>query len=146
MRYRYLTILFLIGALLAGIWAVRTAYAASTLTVNEIGDSSDLTPGDGQCDTDGGTLGDQCTLRAAIEELNAQGPDVTPHRIEFNITSGTGPFTITLTAPLPMITVPVVIDGETQPGASCPTANTRLIYGLSWMVGARRQSPLDCCS
>lgn len=111
------TITLLVGWLLT-----RQVYAAgTTLTVNGSGDLSDLNPGDGVCDVLN-LAGDQCSLRAAIEELNALGPDTTPHRIEFNI-SGSGPFSIEPTSALPDIAVPLVIDGETQPGASCPTNN-----------------------
>ena len=108
---------------LGSLLVVRVVYAAgTTLTVNWIsGDGSDQNPGDGICDVSV-NVGEQCTLRAAIEELNALGADTTPHRIEFNI-SGTGPFTIAPNSELPAITVPVVVDGETQPGASCPTSS-----------------------
>jgi hypothetical protein len=112
-----------VAILIGGSWLFsQTAYAASTVTVTGYGDLSDLIPGDGACDTLS-FPGDQCSLRAAIEELNAQGPDVTPHRIEFDIEIGSGPFTITVGSLLPDITVPIEIDGATQPGASCPTAN-----------------------
>jgi CheY-like chemotaxis protein len=43
----------------------------STFTVNEGGDQSDASAGNGSCDRDAGTPGSQCTLRAAIEESNA---------------------------------------------------------------------------
>jgi CSLREA domain-containing protein len=39
----------------------------ATFTVNSTGDASDATPGDGVCDDGGGN----CTLRAAIQEANA---------------------------------------------------------------------------
>lgn len=120
------TILFLATAiaLFVGWLLTRQVYAAgTTLVVNGSGDLNDFNPGDGVCDTLPGLSGDQCGLRAAIEELNALGPDTTPHRIEFNI-SGTGPFTITPGSPLPAITVPVVIAGASQPDATCPTSNT----------------------
>jgi hypothetical protein len=117
----------LLGAVIVilGGWRVtRQVFAAgTTLTVNGYGDFSDLNPGDGICDSIANLAGDQCSLRAAIEELNALGPDTTPHRIEFDI-SGTGPFTITPSSPLPAITVPVVIAGPTQPGTTCPTNNS----------------------
>jgi hypothetical protein len=100
----------------------QTAFAATTVVVNGSGELADMAPGDGVCDTLS-LPGSQCGLRAAIEELNALGPDVTPHRIEFDI-SGSGPFTISLTSALPGISVPVEIDGSTQPGAGCPTAST----------------------
>ncbi|MCI0399218.1 MAG: hypothetical protein L0332_18805 [Chloroflexi bacterium] len=119
------TVIFSLVAslLLLGGWAVALAAAptSSTVTVNQTSDVSDLNAGDGVCDVSV-NVGDQCTLRAAIEELNAQGPAATPHHIEFNI-SGSGPFTITPGSTLPAIAVPVEIDGETQPGAACPTAN-----------------------
>ena len=107
-------------AVLAGWRLTAQVHAAgTTLTVNGSGDLSDLNPGDGVCDVLN-LAGDQCSLRAAIEELNALGPDTTLHRIEFDISSS-GPITITPGSELPAITVPLVIDGETQPGASCPT-------------------------
>ena len=93
--------------------------APTTVTVNDVTDLSDATPGDGVCDTSGGVPGDQCSLRAAIQELNALGPDVSPHTINFNIL-GTGPFTIAPLTPLPAIEVPVEILGTSQPGTTCP--------------------------
>jgi CSLREA domain-containing protein len=42
--------------------------SASVFTVNSTGDASDANPGDGVCETS--TPG-ECTLRAAIEEANA---------------------------------------------------------------------------
>ncbi len=53
------------------------------ITVNSTGDGPDATPGDETCDTGGtNTEGDpECTLRAAIEELNAIGGG----DIDFNI-------------------------------------------------------------
>lgn len=82
---------------------------AATFTVNSTADTSDATPGDALCDA-GGSV---CTLRAAIEEANANaGPDA----IHFAI--GTGPQTIAVTSLLPDITETVTIDGTTQPGYS----------------------------
>ena len=123
MKFGKYSIFLVVTAVLGGWLLTRQAYAAgTTVTVNGNGDLNDFNPGDGVCDVIPTVPGDQCGLRAAIEELNALGPDTTPHRIEFDI-SGTGPFTITPASELPAITVPVVIDGETQPGASCPTSN-----------------------
>lgn len=105
------------------------ATASLTVTVNRTGDASDRNVGDGLCDVSV-NIGDQCSLRAAIEELNAQGAAASPHRIQFDI-SGTGPFTITPQTDLPSIVVPMEIDGETQPGAACPTtaspANLKIV-------------------
>ena len=121
---RKVIIFVLAAAAVLASWALTpTVYAISTtLTVNGYGDFSDLNPGDGICDTLSALAGDQCSLRAAIEELNALGPGAAPHRIEFNI-SGTGPFTIVPDSELPPINVPIDIVGETQSGASCPTAS-----------------------
>src|SRR5688572_28974328 len=67
-----------------------------TLTVNMLADAADAAVGNGQCDTDQATAGDQCTLRAAIQEANAIfGDDV----IDFSVTG-----TISLATALPDIT------------------------------------------
>src|SRR5215470_16698607 len=44
---------------------------AATFTVNARDDRIDTNPGDGHCDADPATPGDQCTLRAAVQEANA---------------------------------------------------------------------------
>src|SRR2546429_1792390 len=54
-----------------------------------------------------------CTLRGAIEAVNAQPKGTGPHRINFSI--GSGDQTIVLSNALPAIQRPVVIDGGTQP-------------------------------
>lgn len=60
------------------------------------------------------------SLRQAILDANTNpGLDT----ITFNI-AGSGPKTITVTAALPVITDPIIIDGISQPGASCATANS----------------------
>lgn len=46
---------------------------ALTFTANLTYDADDANPGDGHCDADSGMVGDQCTLRAAISEVNALG-------------------------------------------------------------------------
>ena len=136
------SILFTVVMLISLGLTVRPAFSAPlvTLTVNDTTDLSDVTPGDGICDTSSGTAGSQCSLRAAIQELNAQGVAANPHRIEFNI-PGSAPFVIAPAAPLPLINVPVVIDGETQPGSSCanvtnPAALQIVVDGSSAGVGA----------
>ncbi|MDA2935492.1 hypothetical protein MYX82_14320, partial [Acidobacteria bacterium AH-259-D05] len=70
-------------------------------------DGGDNNPGDAACNDGTGN----CTLRAAIEEANANGGTDT---IAFNI-SGTGPHTIQPNSSLPTITDPVIIDGTTEP-------------------------------
>ncbi len=90
------------------------AVADATLTVTSIADGGDTNPGDGACDDGTGS----CTLRAAIEEANANsGLDGVVFAIP-----GAGPHTIRPGSALPTITDPVVIDGYTQPGAS-PNTN-----------------------
>jgi hypothetical protein len=55
------------------------------------------------------------TLRQAIADANAAGA---PARINIHIGTGCGPQTIILNTPLPAITVPMMIDGYYQPGAT----------------------------
>ncbi len=65
---------------LASLLALSTAANAATFTVNSTQDDSDTTPGDGICST----VNNNCTLRAAIEESNANpGND----KIRFNIST-----------------------------------------------------------
>ncbi len=96
----------------------RPAHASETFTVTLPSDTHDLDLQDNRCDTSGFFTGDQCTLRAAIEQANAtEGADT----INFAI-SGSGPHTISpISEPLPVITERVTIDGYTQPGATMNT-------------------------
>ncbi len=111
------------GLLVAGMMATSLvsappAHAATTFTVNDTRDSPDASTAGSTCDIDVFTVGDQCTLRAAIQQANATtGADT----INFNI-PGTGVQTIHVNSgsfgALPPITEQVSIDGYTQPGAS----------------------------
>ncbi|MBI3951810.1 MAG: hypothetical protein HY314_15280 [Acidobacteria bacterium] len=83
------------------------------LVVNQTGDQSDADLSDHICETDPVTPGIQCTLRAAIEQANANSG--LPETINFNIPGGGVP-TIRPQQPLPTVTDPVVIDATTQPG------------------------------
>jgi hypothetical protein len=67
------------------------------------------------CSTTAGT----CTLRAAIEAANTAGGDQT---ISFAI-PGSGVQQIAPLSPLPTISVPMTIDGYTQPGAQPATSS-----------------------
>lgn len=90
------------------------AEAATTFNVTETGDDYDIDLSNARCDTST-DAGDQCTLRAAIEEANdTAGADT----IDFDIGAGTGAKTISPTSGLPTITDAVAIDGYTQAGAS----------------------------
>ena len=92
--------------------------------VNSASDAEDADIGDGSCET--ATEG-ECTLRAAIQEVNAGFGTY----ISFNI-PGEQVHKITLTQLLPPITRTVIINGYTQPGsventASAPAALNSVI-------------------
>ncbi len=121
-----------VAARLAGRRIVATGVAAAALvlawapaalavdfTVTETGDASDASLADGPnaCDVDLGTLGDQCTLRAAVEESNTTGG---ADAILFNIPGG-GVHTVAPATAFDDLTSPVTIDGFTQPGAAVNT-------------------------
>jgi len=92
-------------------------------TVNQTSDEPDANTADNTCDTDLGTGGAQCTLRAAIQQANAYaGTDA--DLIRFNI-PGDGVHRIAPDAPLPGITGETEIDGYSQPGASVNTRKLR---------------------
>ncbi len=95
---------------------------AASFTVNSTSDAADTSPGDGSCDAGG-----VCTLRAAIEEVNALSG--TGHSVSFSI-SGPAPHTIDISTALPPIAAGVVIDATTQPSFS----GTPLII-LNWIGG-----------
>ncbi|MGH3144658.1 MAG: hypothetical protein ACRDTR_02545 [Rubrobacter sp.] len=96
-------------------FASGPADAATTFTVNSTDDTGDISISDGTCDSDP-VDGEQCTLRAAIEEANhTAGADT----IEFDIVDGTNPAkTISPASQLPTITDTITIDGYTQSGAT----------------------------
>ncbi|CAN5528747.1 hypothetical protein BH24ACT20_BH24ACT20_02710 [soil metagenome] len=118
----------LVAALMATMLLTAKPAHAATFTVNSAGDSGDNNPGNGTCATQPFQVGTEpeCTLRAAIEETNANANDATVvDEIHFDI-AGTGVHTISpaTTFGLPSITEPVIIDGYTQPGASPNTLAT----------------------
>jgi hypothetical protein len=89
------------------------AWAATTFTVTRPGDEGDINLSNARCDASNDS-GDQCTLRAAIEEANDTDGDDT---IDFDIGSDTGVKTISPDVPLPPITDTVIVNGYSQPGA-----------------------------
>jgi CSLREA domain-containing protein len=98
--------------------AARPAHA-DTFTVNSTGDAGDLFPGNGSCSTGNVLPGPECTLRAAIEEANANDNNATVvDAINFNIGGSSVVKTISPMTGLPILTEPVTIDGYTQSGAS----------------------------
>jgi CSLREA domain-containing protein len=109
---------------IASMMTAAPASAATTFTVNSTADTPDAFTTSNTCDTDVFTSGDQCTLRAAIQQANATpGADT----INFAI-PGTGVKTVAVGATgfgaLPAITEQVTVDGYTQPGSS---PNTKAI-------------------
>lgn len=116
---RALLLAFLVaaGAIVPG---VPAAAAGSVYKVNALGDSADLSPGDGVCDSAASPTVVKCTLRAAIEEANADPDDTT---IRFKL-GGSGVRTITPNSAFPTITEPLTIDGYTQAGSAPNTAAT----------------------
>lgn len=106
--------------------ALGTAYAGTSslfLTVNLATDQSDANLGDLACDVDLGTAGSQCTLRAAMEQVNAD-PGADRDFIDFQI-PGAGVQKIAPNDYLPAITHRVSIDGYSQPGSSQNTKGIR---------------------
>ncbi|MCB1559767.1 MAG: right-handed parallel beta-helix repeat-containing protein [Xanthomonadales bacterium] len=90
---------------------------AATFTVDSIFDDGDSNPGDGVCDrVAGGPV--SCTLRAAIEQANANGNPGATDYIEFDLpTSSSIALVINIGGtPLPTITQRLVIDGRTATG------------------------------
>ena len=102
--------------------ALLPAILSLSLTVNTLGDAADANIGDGHCDTDGNLVnGDQCTLRAAIQEANAVSGDKT-----IALALGTGVATIELNTSLPDIQGNLIING---PGAKLLTVRRSLAGG-----------------
>jgi len=92
----------------------------ATFTVNSAGDLLDADPNDGLCQA--ASLNGECTLRAAIQQVNARvHPDKEADTIAFNI-PGPGPHTIRPQSPLPALLGQVTIDGYTQ-ADSVPDSN-----------------------
>lgn len=110
--------LLFFAAMPLGLMPLEKVHAIdTTFTVNNIGDASDANAGDGTC----ATAGAVCTLRAAIEEANANaGAD----KINFNI-AGSGPHVIKPTTQLPAITDPLTINGFSQSGSSANTVSAQ---------------------
>ncbi len=102
-------------SVILGLWAAApVAQASLAFEVNTTGDLPDASVGDHVCDTRPTVAGDQCTLRAVIQESNMEaGQD----GISFDI-PGTGVKTIAPKTDLPHITGPVQIDGYSQGVAS----------------------------
>ena len=88
-----------------------------TFTVDSTGDGADDDTTDGSCDDGNG----ECTLRAAIEQANADAGGI----IKFGI-DGIGPHVIQPYSALPSVTQTLLIDGLSQAGASRGTIKVEL--------------------
>lgn len=108
------TTLLLLSAVVGA--SPASAAAANIFTVNQTGDQPDADTGDGICDHDLVTGGQQCTLRAAIQQAIVLGNDPSgPDEIRFDV-PGAGPHTIAPASALPVLAgQSMVIDGSTDP-------------------------------
>ncbi|MEO1258468.1 MAG: T9SS type A sorting domain-containing protein [Bacteroidota bacterium] len=108
---------------------ISTQIYAQTLTVDHNGDTADATKGDGICaDTNG-----DCTLRAAIEEANANASITT-------ITFGSA-MTVSPATALPNISRSnLLVDGTAAPGASCGALVTGTTHSLTVVIDGSGQS------
>ena len=113
------------------------ARAVSTFIVNRTADTPDANLSNAVCDVNPTAAGNQCTLRAAIQEANDNNNPTETDLINFNIPDSVDPGvkTIAPTSTPPFITEPVVIDGYSQPGSSVNTlakgTNAKLLIELN---------------
>jgi hypothetical protein len=111
--------------------AIQKPYTigTSTIAVNRTGDDPNTSTATSNrlCDTDDTAVGDQCSLRAAIELANAWA-EVDAVNISFDIDQAGVP-TITPASPLPRITKTVTIDGATQPGGWVEISGAAILSG-----------------
>ncbi len=118
------------GLLVVGPLAGVASAAPLTFSVNTATNAADNNVGNGLCDT-AGAVGDQCTLRAAIQEANA---NVGADTINFSLLS---PYRILLdTTVLPPVTSPVTINGASLPGFSPSTGVIVRVDGNTVNTGA----------
>jgi CSLREA domain-containing protein len=114
--------------------------AGAQFTVNDTGDDPDANVGNGVC----ATIDGKCTLRAAIQELNASGVTST---IQFSIGSGVpvilvGTSFLVPGEPLPPITRPVTINGNTGGATRVALDGTAVFAGTT---GALPEPTRRCC-
>src|SRR6202035_1594372 len=96
-----------------------TGNSCDPLVVNDVGDAPAVNPSAGCA-----TAQDTCTLRAAIQAANASFGALT--KITFDITGQSGIPVISPQSPLPAATVPLTIDGTSQPGSQVGQPGIRL--------------------
>jgi hypothetical protein len=113
------------------------ARAVGTFSVNRPADTEDANLSNAVCDVNPIASGNQCTLRAAVQEANDNNNPTEQDRINFNIPDSVDPGvkTISLGESLPDINEPVIIDGYSQPLTSANTlakgTNAKLLIQLN---------------
>lgn len=126
-------------AVLILLLAAQPARAVSTFVVNRTTDQADASTADDVCDVDTGTAGNQCTLRAAIQQANATANVGGPDEIRFALPGDKKKVkTIKPDFELPIIgdnidntnVQAVIIDGYTQPGSKKNTRATGAINAV----------------
>jgi hypothetical protein len=85
-----------------------------------------------------GVSGDPGTLRRAISDANATGM---PSLIKFQIPGGCGIQQIVIDRALPLIDVPMVIDGSTQPGSTVNTSDAAFDAQICVVIAASAAVP-----
>lgn len=81
-----------LAAMVVAMLAFASPAWAADFVVNRGGDTSDASLGDNQCDAFPQETGSQCTLRAAVEEVNQRAFNIRPtpsDRITFNLPANT---------------------------------------------------------
>src|SRR5918998_6971478 len=107
--------IILVAVMALSLVTIASPAWAATFIVNRTADTPDANLANAACDVNASQQGNQCTLRAAIQEANdTNGAD----EIRFNIVSAAAVKTIFPTSALPTITEAVTINGYTQTGAS----------------------------
>ena len=96
--------------LVAAALALVAAANSATYTVTSTGDAPDASTTDGVCADGSGA----CTLRAAIQQANANANAGGPDRIHFGL--AVPPYRIAPATDLPAVIDAVVVDGTSQPG------------------------------
>ncbi len=107
-------VLAVLVAASASVLAAGPAHAA-TFSVNRTGDAPDANLNNTACDSNTSQAGNQCTLRAAIQEAN---DTAAPDTINFNIGGNASVKTISPASGLPTIREALTINGYSQTGAS----------------------------
>jgi CSLREA domain-containing protein len=120
-----------------GLLAPRAYAAPSTFTVNRTADTPDANLSNAVCDVNPAASGNQCTLRAALQEANDNNNPTETDKIKFDIPDSVDPGvkTISPASTLPAIEEPVIVNGYSQPGSSVNTlakgTNAKLLIQIN---------------